>query len=147
MKSAQITWVDGKQFVGISGTGHSVVIDSAEGDGLEAGPGPMELLLLGALGCTGMDVISVLKKKRQPVIGLKIYATGEQAETTPRYFTRIHIEYVAYGDVEEAALQRAIELSETKYCSAIATLNGRTEFTSAFRVEKSKDSVSAAVAA
>jgi putative redox protein len=147
MKSAQITWINDKQFVGISGTGHGLVIDSAEGDGLEVGPGPMELLLLGALGCTGMDVISVLKKKRQPVTGLKLYATGEQAETTPRCFTRIHIEYVAYGDVEDAALERAIELSETKYCSAIATLSGKVEFSSSFRVEKNKDSVSAAAAA
>jgi putative redox protein len=145
MKTAQVNWVDGMQFVGTSGSGHGVIIDSAGEDGQHGGPGPMEYLLFGVLGCTGMDVISILKKKRQNVAGLKIFASGEQAETTPHYFTRIHLEYVAYGDVEEAALARAIELSETKYCSAMGSLNGKTEFSSTYRVEKSMESETRAV--
>lgn len=137
MKTATVTWVDGLQFVGESGSGHGVIIDtSTAGGGHNAGPGPMDLVLLGVLGCTGMDVISVLKKKRQDVKGLKIMARGEQAQTSPRYFTRIELEYVAYGDVEEEALRRSIELSETKYCSVMATLNGKTQFSSQYRVAK-----------
>jgi putative redox protein len=145
MKQAQITWVEDMQFVGQSGSGHGVVIDTAGNEGHNAGPGPMELLLLGVLGCTGMDVISILKKKRQNVEGLKISANGEQAETAPNYYTRIELEYVAYGNVDEEALRRAIELSETKYCSAMATLNGKTQFASKYRVEKSQEVVRAAV--
>ncbi len=145
MKTSQVNWVDGLQFVGTSGSGHGVVIDSAGDDGHNAGPGPMEFLLLGVLGCTGMDVISILKKKRQNVTGLQISASGEQAETAPHYFTRIHLEYVAYGDVDPVALARAIELSETKYCSAMATLNGKTQFSNTYRVEKTRESVSPAV--
>ncbi len=144
MKQAQVTWVDGTQFVGQANSGHGVVIDSSGSDGHNSGPSPMELLLLGVLGCTGMDVISILKKKRQKVTGLKIYANGEQAETAPNYYTRIELEYVAFGDVEEEALRRSIELSETKYCSAMATLNGKTQFSSRYRVERGEEVVGAA---
>src|SRR5512146_1516964 len=99
MSTASISWVDGMQFVSVSGTGHAVVMDSsAEGGGQNSGPRPMEILLMGLLGCTAMDVISILKKKRQPVRDLKIFATGEQAPSHPHYFTKIHLEYVAYGD-------------------------------------------------
>ncbi len=137
MKEASITWVDGLQFVGQAGN-HAVVIDSqnAKSGGLNSGPSPMELVLLGVLGCTGMDVISILKKKRQDVQGLKIRAQAQQAESAPNYFTHIALEYVAFGDVEPDALGRAIELSEVKYCSAINTLNGKTKFSSSYRVEK-----------
>ncbi|HEX9116888.1 MAG TPA: OsmC family protein [Anaerolineae bacterium] len=146
MKTATLTWVDGQQFVGRAGSGHGVIIDTGtEGGGHNAGPGPMELLLLGVLGCTGMDVISILKKKRQNVTGLKITAAGEQAKETPHYYTRIELDYVAFGDVDEEALRRSIELSETKYCSAMATLNGKTQFSTRYHVEKAAASVEPAV--
>jgi putative redox protein len=120
-----------------SGSGHAIVVDtSPEAGGQNSGARPMELLLMGLLGCTGMDVIGILKKKRQPVRDLKIFATGEQAPDHPHYFTKIHLEYVAYGNVEETALARAIQLSEEKYCSASATLRGKTEITSSYRVER-----------
>jgi putative redox protein len=125
------------QFVAESGSGHAIVVDtSPEAGGRNSGARPMELLLMGLLGCTGMDVIGILKKKRQPVRDLKIFATGEQAPDHPHYFTKIHLEYVAYGNVEETALARAIQLSEEKYCSASATLRGKTEITSSYRVER-----------
>jgi len=125
------------QFVAESGSGHAIVVDAGqEAGGHNSGARPMELLLMGLLGCTGMDVISILKKKRQPVRDLKIFATGEQAPDHPHYFTRIHLEYVAYGNVEEAALDRAIQLSQEKYCSAAATLRGKAEITSSYRVER-----------
>ena len=137
MSKASIAWVDGMQFVAESGSGHGVVVDaSTEGGGHDSGPRPMELLLMGLLGCTAMDVISILKKKRQPVRDLRITATGEQATENPKYFTKIHLEYVAYGDVDPQALARAIQLSEERYCSAAATFRGKAEITSNYRVEK-----------
>ena len=137
MSTANISWVDGMRFVAESGSGHAIVVDSSlEGGGHNSGPRPMELLLMGLLGCTAMDVMSILKKKRQPVQDLKINATGEQAADTPHYFTKIHLEYVAYGNVDEQALARSIQLSEERYCSAAASLRGQAEITSSYRVEK-----------
>jgi putative redox protein len=95
----------------------------------------MELLLMGLMGCTAMDVVSVLKKKRQPLKQFRIFASAERAAEHPRYYTKIHLEYVAYGEVDLAALERAVQLSQEKYCSAIATVRGKTEVTSSFRVE------------
>ncbi len=146
MSTASVSWVDGMQFVAESGSGHAIVVDSSrENGGHDAGPRPMELLLMGLLGCTAMDVVSILKKKRQAVQDLRIFATAEQASETPHFFTKIHLEYVAYGDVTEEALARAIFLSEDRYCSASATLKGKTEITSSYRVERIQVNEPAAV--
>jgi putative redox protein len=124
------------QFVGLGDSGHAVVMDaSEEGGGHNTGTRPMELLLMGLLGCTAMDVVSILKKKRQPVRGLKVFANGERAAEHPKSYTKIHLEYVAYGEVDAEALARAVQLSEEKYCSAIATVRGKAEISSSHRVE------------
>ena len=137
MTTANITWVEDMQFVAQGGSGHAIVIDSAEeSGGHDTGARPMEVLLMGLLGCTAMDVISILKKKRQPITGLKVSANGDRAPEHPKYYTQIHLEYVAYGDVDPAALERSVELSESKYCSAIATVRGKAEVTHSCRVEK-----------
>ncbi|MGC8779510.1 MAG: OsmC family protein [Anaerolineae bacterium] len=137
MTAANITWVEDMQFVARGDSGHAIVMDAApEAGGHDTGPRPMEVFLMGILGCTAMDVISILKKKRQGVTGLKIFATGERNPEHPKYFTKIHLEYVAYGDVEPEALERSIQLSEEKYCSAIATVRGKAEITRSYRVEK-----------
>jgi putative redox protein len=112
MSTANISWVDGMQFVAESGSGHAIVLDSSRENG-------------------GHD-------SGQPVQDLKIFATAEQAPETPHYFTKIHLEYVAYGNVAEDALARAIFLSEDRYCSASATLKGKAEITSSYRVEKAQ---------
>jgi len=123
--------------VGQGETGHAIVMDSSEEiGGHNTGARPMEVLLMGVLGCTAMDVMSILKKKRQPIKGLKIFATGDRAAEHPKYYTKIHLEYVAYGDVELEALERSAQLSEDKYCSAIATVRGKAEITRSCRVEK-----------
>lgn len=135
MTNASITWVQDMQFVASGDTGHAIVMDSSpDVGGHNSAARPMEVLLMGVLGCTAMDVISILKKKRQPVQGLKIFASGERAAEHPKKYTKIHLEYVAYGDVDPKALARAIELSETTYCSAIATVRGVAEVTSSYRV-------------
>jgi putative redox protein len=132
--NASITWIENMQFVARGDSGHAVVLDAAAEGGFDSAARPMELLLMGALGCTAMDVISILKKKRQPIEGFRVFAKGERAEEHPKRFTKIHFEYVAYGDVDPAALARAIELSETKYCPAMGTLRGNVELTSSYRV-------------
>lgn len=140
MTKAQITWVEAMQFVARADTGHAIVMDaSKESGGFGSASSPMEVLLMGLLGCTAMDVISILKKKRQPVKGFRIFATGERAAEHPRAYTAIHLDYVAYGEVEPAAVARAIELSEEKYCGAMATVRGVARITSSYRVEVAAD--------
>jgi putative redox protein len=137
MTNASVTWVEDLMFVAQGDSGHAVVMDAGEsGGGHNLGSRPMEVLLMGLLGCTSMDVVSILKKKRQPVQGLKVFANGERNPENPMYFTHIHLTFVAYGDVDERALARAIELSETKYCGASATLRGVARITTSYRIEK-----------
>lgn len=136
MTTANIAWVDGMQFIATGDSGHAIVMDSsADVGGRDSAARPMEVLLMGLLGCTAMDVISILKKKRQPVQDFKVFATTERAAEHPKKYTKIHLEYVAYGDVDPKALARAVELSETTYCGAIATVRGVAEVTSSYRVE------------
>lgn len=136
MTNAHITWVQDMQFVASGDTGHAVVMDaSKEGGGYGSASSPMEVLLMGVLGCTAMDVISILKKMRQPVQGFKVFATGERATEHPKKYTHIHLEYVAYGDVDPVSLARAVELSEARYCGAMATVRGTASVTNSSRVE------------
>ena len=124
------------QFVARADTGHAIVMDATkENGGFGSASSPMEVLLMGLMGCTAMDVISILKKKRQKLQGFKIFATGERAAEHPRAYVAIHLEYVAYGAVELEALARAVQLSEEKYCGAMATVRGVTKLTSSTRVE------------
>lgn len=137
MTAANITWVEDMQFVAQGDSGHAIVMDSSEEvGGHNTGARPMEVLLMGILGCTAMDVISILKKKRQPVTGLKIFATGDRNPEHPKYYTHIHLEYVAYGNVDLEALERSAQLSEERYCSAIATVRGKAEITRSCRIER-----------
>ena len=136
MGTAQLTWMQDMKFVGAGASGHSVAMDALpEVGGHDSAARPMEVLLIGLMGCTAMDVVSILKKKRQDVQDFKIFATFERSPEHPKKYTRIHLEYVAYGDVDLKALERAAELSETTYCSAIATVRGVVELTHSCRVE------------
>lgn len=137
IKEAQANWVNGLQLTAWTGSGHRVVMDAAkEHGGSDAGPRPMELLLAGLAGCTAMDVLTVLRKKRQPVTGLEVYVRGEQAVEHPKKFTDITVEYVVVGnDISPEAVERAIALSEEQYCSVAATLRGGAHITSTYRIE------------
>jgi putative redox protein len=118
---SSVKWIDGHQFVGIPTSGHGLVIDADRAR--NSGIGPMELLLLGLGGCTGTDVINILRKKRENVTGLEIKIRGERASTAPTVYTEIFIHYVVYGvRIKEKSVQDAIHLSETKYCGAAAML-------------------------
>ena len=136
MLDAKITYVKGLQFVGDSSSGHAVVMDGEPSvGGHNTGPRPMELLLLGAGGCSGMDVISILKKKRQEVTGLEIRVKGKKAEDYPKKFTHITIEFIVKGrDISEEAVKKAIELSMNKYCSVKATLEGAAKIGFSYKI-------------
>lgn len=106
--------------------------------GSEAGMRPMRVLLLGMAGCTAMDVISILRKKRQEVTGLRVEAYGgDRAGEPPKVYERIEIVYKIRGkDLRPEAVERAIELSETRYCPAIAMLRKTAEITSRYEIEE-----------
>ncbi len=124
MAQATVTWVDGLQFVAETPSGHAFVIDAVpDVGGRNTGPRPMELLAAGVASCTAMDVISILHKMQQKVTSLRVHVNGEQAAEHPKRFTSIHVQYtiIGYGVAEDKVV-RAIELSQTKYCSAMASL-------------------------
>ena len=117
---ARIKWVEESMFVGESGSGHAVVIDGpSDGGGKNIGMRPMELVLMGMGGCTAFDVVQILKKGREPVSDCIVELQAERAETIPKVFTTIHVHYIVKGKgIKESAVQRAIELTAEKYCSA-----------------------------
>ena len=122
---AKATWGRGLSFTGsAAGSGFTLPLGAeAKVGGLNDGFRPLELLAVGLAGCTGMDVISILEKKRQPVTAFEVRVHADLAEEHPHVFTKVLIEYVVTGrGVEREAVERAVGLSETKYCSASAML-------------------------
>lgn len=136
MDIARIKWTGNRQFLGLDQSGHSVVMDaSVEFKGEGSGIRPVELVLHALAGCTAMDVISILEKKRQTVTHLEVIARGVQrTDDYPKIYTSIELEYVVTGpDVSAAAVERAIELSEEKYCSVKGMLGPDVNVTTRFR--------------
>lgn len=131
------TWAGGMRFVHRSGTGHALVTDAPEehGGGGTA-PTPMELLIMGLIGCTGVDVASILKRMRQPLAGLEVSATWERAENHPKVYTKIHLTFELTGDLDPGKVAHAIELSESTFCSASAMLRGTAAITSEFHIRR-----------
>ncbi len=129
------------RFVGGADTGYSVVMDaSPKVGGDNSGFRPMELLLMGLCGCTAMDVISILRKKRESVSGLEVKAHAETADTHPRVFTHIHLEYIVTGkDVKPASVERAIQLSAERYCPAQAIIGQTAAMDYTFNIIESTD--------
>ncbi|MDC0183188.1 OsmC family protein [Nitrosomonadales bacterium] len=117
---ATVKWLDGVSFEGTSESGHSVVMDGpSESGGKNLGMRPMETLLLGLGGCTSYDVVTILKKSRQDVKNCKAEITAQRADNIPKVFTKIHIHFIIEGsNLDAVAVERAINLSATKYCSA-----------------------------
>ena len=128
----QIKWLDKLEFVGTDSTKHSLVMSSQDEENA-TGLKPSELLLLALGGCTAVDVVTIMRKKRQAVTGLKINVRGEQDENPPWTFRHIHLEYVVRGKgLSEKGLAQAIEISEEKYCSVKNSLT--CEVTSSYRI-------------
>ena len=136
MIEARVSLVTNMQFDGSSSSGHMLTMDADDASGgHNKGFRPMELLLVGFGGCSGMDVISILRKKRQNVTGLEMNVKGEKAESYPHVYRDVHIEYVVKGKgVEKEAVERAIDLSLEKYCSVGATLGKTSKITHSYRI-------------
>ncbi|MFH1807592.1 MAG: OsmC family protein [Pseudomonadota bacterium] len=120
MPETTVRWIQGTQLIGVSGTGHAVVLDTPiEGGGTGSGATPMELLLLAHAGCTAIDVVQILKDKmRKPMTGLEVRISGLRADTPPRVYTHVDVTYVVRGQgLEVKDVIRAIQLSADKYCS------------------------------
>ena len=119
---ARVKWLDGRAFVGESGSGHAIVMDGApESGGRNVGVRPMEMLLLGLGGCTAFDVVMILEKGREKVTSCEIELEAERADTEPKVFTHVKLIYKLKGkNLKPASVERAIKLSEEKYCSATA---------------------------
>lgn len=132
-QKATIQFVGDDVFVGVSPSGHAQVIETNSARSSAATP--MEMLLLALGSCTGVDVISILKKKRQRVTDYRIEVSGERRDEHPRAYTRMLVKHIVRGQgVSEQAVAQAIELSDTKYCSVAATLRGTAEIVSSFEI-------------
>ncbi len=134
--TAQVTWVDGMQFVGEAGSGHAIVLDGRESvGGRDTGPRPMELLLVGLAGCTAMDVKFMLQRRRQQVTGVQVKAEAERADEHPKVYKKIKLEYIVRGrDLSEKAVVDSIELSEQKYCPASAMLGKTADISYTYQI-------------
>lgn len=131
MASVNITWNRGLQFVGLTGSGHAVVADSdRDVGGFEAAPSPTELLLAGVGACTAMDSVSILKEKRVEIDDFEVEVHGDVESEVPKHVKGIRLVYKVWGeDVPKEAVQRAIELSQEKYCTVSNTVKGVAEVT------------------
>jgi putative redox protein len=133
---ARVKWVEQVSFLGETESNHAVLMDGAPGSGgRNLGPRPMEMILLGAGGCTSFDVISILKKSRQQVTDCYVDLDAERATEDPKVFTKIHMHFVVTGrELKPETVERAIKLSAEKYCSASIMLGETAAITHDFEV-------------
>lgn len=133
----RVKWVEDVTFMGESETGHAIVMDGApENGGRNIGMRPMETLLIGMGGCTSFDVVTILKKARQPVMDCVAEVTAERADEVPKVFTKIHVHFVVAGhDLNEKQVARAVSLSAEKYCSASIMLSKSVEITHDYEIK------------
>lgn len=129
----------GMRFDVETGSGHHVILDAAEHNGgQDRGPRPMEMLLVALAGCAGMDILTILRKKRQEVTAYEMRVHGERAAEHPKVFVRITVEHILSGrHIQPEAVQRAIDLTEEKYCGASAMLGKTAAIIHTFRVIES----------
>ncbi|HEV8525309.1 MAG TPA: OsmC family protein [Terriglobales bacterium] len=120
MLEASVLWTDNERFLGQASSGHALAVDAAGQN--KTASSPMELVLIGLCACTASDVVSILRKKREPFTSVQVRAQAERAEQPPRVFTSIKLVYIVGGDVSEKAVEDAVRLSKEKYCSVSAML-------------------------
>jgi len=133
---AIVKQIEGCSFIGKSDSNHYVAIDTPkEAFGLDAASHPMELVLLALGSCSGCDVVSILKKKQVSLQGFEIHIEAERSETYPKMFTKIHLEYVFYGQkLDPKHVERAIALSQEKYCPVSAMLKPSVSITTSYKI-------------
>ena len=127
MTTASTIWTDNDRFVGIAESRHAVVLDAAAE---KTANSPMELVLIALCGCTATDVVSILRKKREPFTSLEVRAEAEKAEAPPRVYTEIRLTYRVGGKVSQKGMEDAVHLSKEKYCSVSAMLQKTAKITS-----------------
>jgi putative redox protein len=135
---ARIKWVENVCFMAESGSGHAVIMDGApEGGGRNLGPRPMELVLMGTGGCTAYDVVHILRKSRANVTDCDVQIEAERADEDPKVFTKIHFHFVVTGrGLKPALVERAVNLSAEKYCSASIMLGKTAAITHDFEIQE-----------
>ncbi|BEQ18491.1 OsmC family protein [Neisseria meningitidis] len=123
-------------FVGTTESGHSVVMEGSAAEGAaKRGPSPLEMLLLGVAGCSSIDVVMIAEKQRQKVTDCRATVTAKRADDAPRVFTEIHIHFKVFGhDLKESAIERAVQMSAEKYCSASIMLGKAAKITHSFEI-------------
>lgn len=133
---ARVKWIDGAAMLGESGSGHGVVMDGPpESGGRNLGVRPMEMLLMGMGGCTEFDVLLILRKSRQRVTDCVVELDAERAESDPKVFTRIHAHFIITGHgLDPRHVERAIDLSAKKYCSASIMLGATATITHDYEI-------------
>lgn len=138
--TVDLKWEGGLRFAATDAYGHSITIEAPEADGGDFDCfKPGEMLLTSLAGCSGIDVVGILRKQRQDVTAIEIKVSGVQEPDPPWTWTGVHVEYVLHGqDLDAHRVERAIHLSETKYCSVGATVAGRCKVTSEFRIVQDK---------
>ncbi len=136
--AVKVNWIDGMRFVANDDREHSIVMDvSREHGGEGSGFGPMQLLLVALGGCTGMDVVEMVRKQRQKLEGLEIVVSGERVSKHPRFYGKVHVDYTFRGkQLKEKAIKRAIELSQDKYCSVAATLKPKAKVSFSYVIQQ-----------
>jgi putative redox protein len=141
LMNVTIKQIEGITFIGKGETNHWVTMDGPiQFNGSEAGSRPMELLLLSLGSCSGSDVVSILTKKRVSFDDLEINIAGDREETHPKVFSKIHLEYIFSGtNLPDKDLERAIELSQNKYCPIVAMLRKSCEITYSYRIKGKND--------
>jgi putative redox protein len=135
MQTASVKWIGEEKFVAASPSGHAIVVDSDRQT--NGAPGPMELVLMALGACTATDIVIVMKKKRQKLEMLDVICSGERATEPPTVWTKLEILYRLRGELDDAAVKHAIELSEEKYCSVAAMLKKTAKVTWRYEIVRS----------
>lgn len=135
-KEVKLEWLRSRMFVGTDHLGNSIAIGyQHEDEPHAAGVNPSDMLLLAAASCSAYDVVQILEKGKQPLEDLRVDVTAEQSQEQPYPYVSLHFNYRVWGDVPAEKIQRAMQLSEDKYCSVLATLKPGLTFTSEFTLE------------
>jgi len=137
MQTSRVRWIGEQKFVAISPSGHALAMDSDRSS--NTGPGPMELLLMALGACTATDIVIIMEKKRQKLESLDVICSGERAADYPQVWNKLEILFRLRGKLEESAVERAIQLSEEKYCSVAATLKKSADLTWRYEILPAED--------
>ncbi len=136
-KQARVKWVEGLQFVANPPSNHAILMDGAgPGGGADSAVHPKELLLCALAGCTGMDVISILKKMKVETSSFEILVSADEAEDHPKYYRSLKVTFILRGgDIPEDKVRKAVELSSGKYCGVMATLRNPVKVSTEIKIE------------